>query len=341
MKKMKGVINVAEWNKDLENKIMKRYRFKFTARIVQVVLVVFLLYSFYMMGVNIIADALKWDRKHLYDINLMLDWKFPNVKTTMASPISETNGLWTQSMEVPLFEQIGKEDFAIGTIHIKKGILPLSSYLQYEWKTDQSSDYFRFYLPENPNSGEKYSAQESESAWTTLEKVHEGTVADLAFSTTEFKEPIDLQKTLENYDLQVLWMPLYTGEMKEFNAGYGSSGNDMQLTGVYGLSSGREHDKDYMSQSQMLLDSRHMDDLQDAMLESMQTLLEEENEGYYERFLGLDHLQERYDYLIKEGFTVYGAVVTGPVKELLKLKEIEGIHGVQVGSMEYWNWDAY
>ncbi|WP_421382083.1 anti sigma factor C-terminal domain-containing protein [Bacillus salacetis] len=332
---------MAEWDQNLENKIMKRYRFKFTARIIQVVIAVLLLYSFYMMGVNIIADALKWDRKHLYDINLMLDWKFPNVKTTMSYPISETDGLWTQRMEVPLFEQIGKEDFPTGNIHMTKGILPLSSHLQYDWETAETSDYFRFYLPENPNSGKKYSPQTSDSAWTTLEKVHEGTVAEMAFSTTEFMEPIELQKTLENYDLQVLWMPLYTGEMKEFKAGYGSSGNDMQLTGVYGLSSGREHDGDYMSQSQMLLDSRHMEELQQAMLESMKTFLEEESEGYYDSFLGLDHLQERYDYLKKEGFTVYGAVVTGPVKELLKLKDIEGIHGVQVGGMEYWNWDAY
>ncbi|WP_168412984.1 anti-sigma factor [Bacillus salacetis] len=332
---------MSDWDEGLENKIMKNYRFKFTARIIKVITAIFLLYAFYMMGVNIIADSMKWDRKHLYNISLMLDWKFPNVKTPMDPPVSAMDGLWTQRMEVPLYEQVGKEDYSTGSINMKKGLLPGSSQLQYEWETDTSNDYFGFYLPENPNSGKKYSPHESDSAWTTLEKVHEGTVAELAFSTTEFMKPIELQKTLENYDIQVLWMPLYTGEMKEFKAGYGSSGNDMQLTGVYGLSSGREHDKDYMSQSQMLLDSRHMGDLQDAMLDSMKNMLEKESERYYDSFLGLDHLQERYDYLKKEGFAVYGAVVTGPVKELLKLKEIEGIHGVQVGSMEYWNWDAY
>ena len=40
-----------------------------------------------------------------------------------------------------------------------------------------------------------------------------------------------------------------------------------------------------------------------------------------------------------EGFTAYGAVVTGPVKELLKLKELETIQGVQLGEVELWNWD--
>lgn len=30
--------------------------------------------------------------------------------------------------------------------------------------------------------------------------------------------------------------------------------------------------------------------------------------------------------------------MTGPVKELLKLQELEGIHSVQMGDIEYWNW---
>lgn len=64
-----------------------------------------------------------------------------------------------------------------------------------------------------------------------------------------------------------------------------------------------------------------------------------ERKSYYETFLGLDHLQERYDYLQEYGFQVYGAVVTGPVKELLKLKDVEEIQGVQLGKLEYWNWD--
>ncbi|WP_084221770.1 MULTISPECIES: anti sigma factor C-terminal domain-containing protein [Mesobacillus] len=39
-----------------------------------------------------------------------------------------------------------------------------------------------------------------------------------------------------------------------------------------------------------------------------------------------------------EGFQVYGAVVTGPVKELLKLKENRQIQGANLGDMTYWNW---
>lgn len=38
------------------------------------------------------------------------------------------------------------------------------------------------------------------------------------------------------------------------------------------------------------------------------------------------------------GFMVYGAVVTGPTKELLRLQELEEIQGVQLGEITFWNW---
>lgn len=37
----------------------------------------------------------------------------------------------------------------------------------------------------------------------------EGTVAEMAFSTTEFMKPEELLASLQDYDLYVLWMPLY------------------------------------------------------------------------------------------------------------------------------------
>lgn len=60
--------------------------------------------------------------------------------------------------------------------------------------------------------------------------------------------------------------------------------------------------------------------------------------SYYESFLGLSHLEEKYQFLKDEGFIVYGAVVTGPVKELLKLKDAPFVQGEQLGGIELWNW---
>ena len=44
----------------------------------------------------------------------------------------------------------------------------------------------------------------------------------------------------------------------------------------------------------------------------------------------LSYLEERYNYLQGKGFPVYGAVITGPTKELLKLREEADFIDVQV-----------
>ncbi|WP_175618730.1 anti sigma factor C-terminal domain-containing protein [Oceanobacillus kimchii] len=48
--------------------------------------------------------------------------------------------------------------------------------------------------------------------------------------------------------------------------------------------------------------------------------LPDQSESYYTIFLDLNHLQTQYQYIKEEGFITYGAVVTGPVKELKNLR---------------------
>ncbi|WP_195891534.1 anti sigma factor C-terminal domain-containing protein [Oceanobacillus kimchii] len=54
-------------------------------------------------------------------------------------------------------------------------------------------------------------------------------------------------------------------------------------------------------------------------IKKYRTLLDQ-SESYYTIFLDLKHLQTQYQYIKKEGFITYGAVVTGPVKELKNLR---------------------
>ncbi|WP_052019551.1 anti sigma factor C-terminal domain-containing protein [Mesobacillus boroniphilus] len=100
----------------------------------------------------------------------------------------------------------------------------------------------------------------------------------------------------------------------------------------------RDAHEGYTSKSKYLLVENLTDENKKLMLKQMKNLLENESTSYRENFLGLSHLEERYNYLMKEGFQIYGAVVTGPVKELRKLKENEQIQGANLGDMSYWNW---
>lgn len=54
---------------------------------------------------------------------------------------------------------------------------------------------------------------------------------------------------------------------------------------------------------------------------------------------GVDWDQRRLAYLKKNGVQVYGAVVTGPVRELQKITENPEFRHVHLNRVEIWNWD--
>lgn len=48
---------------------------------------------------------------------------------------------------------------------------------------------------------------------------------------------------------------------------------------------------------------------------------------------------ERINYLKKHGVKIYGIVVTGPSKEILKLKKEAWVAGIHLGEVRLWNWE--
>ncbi|MBY0098344.1 anti-sigma factor [Mesobacillus maritimus] len=331
-----------EWNKEKEKKIMFKYRFTLTVRVIRVLVACLFLFWVYMFVVTISYNALHLDKKHAYYSKLAMDWTNPNLDEEFGEIIqSEITPFLTQKISYPVSRMVGKEPKVVGEMEIKKTLLNMFSTTKINFYQHDKGNKYRFFLPEHPKSGEPLGAEDDERVWEQLEKIHEGTVAELGFSTSEFMTAEELLELLEPYDLDLLWAPLYTGEFKEFEpTSYGGGGSHLSIQNIFGLSGGREISNDYMSEGKIqYLDEDLLADSKQMMLENMKTLLEEESNSYIETFLGLHKLEERYHYLKNNEFTVYGAVVTGPVKELLKLKKVENIRGAQLGEMGYWNWE--
>ena len=123
-----------------------------------------------------------------------------------------------------------------------------------------------------------------------------------------------------------------------FKSGTTSGEDFLMVNNIIGLTGGMEHEDDFLGLSKYgLSDEEQITISEQLMLKNMEELLDK-SESYYELFLGLRHLEERYQYLKDEGFIVYGAVVTGPVEELLKLQDLSFIQGEQLGEVELWNW---
>ncbi len=325
-----------EWTKDKEKKILLKYRFALTIKVIRVIAATLFLFWLYMLVVTISYDALGLGKKHLFYSKLAMDWTEPNVQEDFGGHDStEITPFLTQKMSYPVYKMIGKEPELVGTKKLIKGIFPKNDTEYLKPKTEREHN---FYLPEHPKTGNKLEANEKPGVWTKLDKVHEGTVAELSFSTKSYMTPEEMLEFLKQYDLDVLWMPLYTGEMKGFEPGSWSGGGNTLSVEPIGFTGGRDAHDGYNSTSKNLLYEERTDENKKRMLKQMKNLLENESTSYRENFLGLSYLEERYNYLMKEGFQVYGAVVTGPVKELLKLKENEQIQGANLGDMSYWNW---
>jgi hypothetical protein len=328
-----------DWNKDMEKRILTKYRFTLTMRVLKVIAATLFFFWLYMLAITIIYDEMQFGEKHAFYSKLAMDWTQPNLYEEFGGFYSiEITPFLTQKITYPVYKMIGKETVRAGEVKQSKPLLPAFSQRTIQFAEPKTEKEYKFYLPEDPRTGNSLGANEIPGVWTRLEKVHEGTVAELSFSTKTFVKPEELYELLKPYDVDVLWMPLYAGEMKEFDTSWGGGGDSISLFYNFGFTGAREANKNFTSQSKIGFEQRYLEENKSLMLKQMNHLLENESKSYRENFLGLDHLEERYSYLMENGFTVYGAVVTGPVKELLKLKEVEQIHGANLGNMTYWNW---
>ncbi len=330
---------MTDWNKDLEKRILKKSKFTLTFRILRILFIILFLYAVYMIMANIIADKLDIGRENRYFSSLALEWTVPNVRGEFEIKEEGLTIFGTKNFSYNLMKTVGQDDIVIGEAQVTKSLSNSFSRINYSHPGLKQLSEFSFSLPEDPRTGRKLEANTSPNVWETLEMLPEGTVAELAFSTTDFMVSTQLIESLRDYDLHVLWMPLYTGEFKDYEPnGYSGNDNMIMVSEVLGLTGGKEHNENYHETKRIRwLNEESVIESEKLMLKNMEELLNRP-ESYYERFLGLGHLEKKYQNLTKEGFTVYGAVVTGPVKELLKLNNLSFVQGEQLGEVKLWNW---
>lgn len=328
------------WNNDMEKKIFRKYRFTLIFRVLRIMLAVFFLYAFYMIVINIAADQLNVTKKNLYFSILALEWTTPNATGSELSTNtkSEMSFFGTNEITYPISKRIGAEQQFIGEAEIKKTFISYFSSINYSEQNSEELSPFDFYLPKDPRTNESIDGSTNQNVWKSLEQLPEGTVGELAFSTDKYMSPKELQSKLRDLDIMFLWMPLYTGEFIKYEPeGWSNSKDQIAIKDRLGLTPGIEHSSDY------LLSSRYnslsnIESSQNIMLKNMEDLLNQ-TKSYYTNFLDLKHLQAQYEYIKEEGFITYGAVVTGPVKELKKLEDLPFIQNEEIGEVELWNWD--
>ncbi|MFC0215437.1 sigma-70 family RNA polymerase sigma factor [Paenibacillus urinalis] len=141
-----------------------------------------------------------------------------------------------------------------------------------------------------------------------------------------------------NYQVRVLSMPVYAGELKgDLKNIPHSTSNELHFVPHLTLRPFVKYQEEGngMSWAGWLENADTLKQSVDQMLKDIEWLRQErsyresENDG------------KRLDYLKENGVKVYGAVVTGPVRELEKLKQEQGLFYFQLGRIEIWNWEEH
>lgn len=333
--------------RDILNKYKKKYSIRLTFKIIKVVLALLIVFWLYTNALQAVYSFSNKGQQLKFYQQLSIDWMEPDLSTGPTSFYrAEITPFFTQKVEIELQRRIGKTDYVVSELQVTKPVLNRFTQRErtqtYPYVSIMDSRGFNFSMPRLTNAEYYFPSdpRETERSWETLEKIHEGHVANLAFSTHHFYSPEELLIMLEPYDVDVLWMPLRMGQGEFYNEGqYGRKRTTLERT--WGLAPVRS--SMYFNRGGMLyrnLDLETIDKAQQVMLENMDMMLND-NKRLAETLLKTEHLQERYDYLNEHGFQVYGAVVTGPVNELRRLQELEHrgeIHGVILGDIQLWNW---
>jgi hypothetical protein len=188
------------------------------------------------------------------------------------------------------------------------------------------------------------------SDWNQLEDLSEGTVVSAYVSFSKLMETKEVFDSFEGRNMDLLWLAVDTGIEKSGPSegvifepiGFPSfpiwHDDDFIVTdrkvedgGWFGgkvVSEGSES-PEYEEGDQEVLHKQ--------FFKTLSFLEQHESKANKMVFHKLD-LSNRIDFLKQEGFKHYGAVITGPSKEIVKLKDERWITELEVDEVSLWNW---
>ena len=338
-----------------QKKILRRAKYKNRFNIALFLLALFILLT---IGGTILSSLYyNWggEAGQLYRTQktaaLITEFTFPNVTVPAHSdpfPLFLSGAGWGHSsLQIkPYFvasgnyamqKRVGKDEYVIGHLNIKQFFSSMG--VNWQWQENSFKDYLYFYHPEqlkDPATGHIHPVQNyDDQVWQALESLPEGTVAEMSLSLTETFSIQEVKRLFSDYDVDITWYAVSTGLEVD---PYYSQDRQTPLSASHGVWGVPELSRNMLSNYSTISDDISVHE--EYLLESMEFLIQNEVIAR-KTFRGEPEtlqLSKRYDYIKANGIEVYGVVVTGPSKELLKLKDLDLVHLPGLGEVRLWNW---
>ncbi|GAA0504427.1 anti-sigma factor [Salinibacillus aidingensis] len=305
-------------NKILKNSI-RNARFSSVAYVIMIIL---LIYPIMTMASYIYYG---WGGKAEDLIYVAIETVYvtePNVSLEEMQ-IKENVGLFTLDVNMDLYKRVGKEDIKLGdwkvTYEMDKAELIKRNYI-----SENAPMEIPYYDTKKLYHPKAEITNKDPDAWDSLEKLPEGTVAEVYVSLNELKKPEDMIGVTEGLDVEWRWYAIDTG--------LEASGKSLEGGYLTPIGYPAQPDPDGWSPYH----NRKPNDQQ--FMESLRFLEKYEQQAVdiaHAKWLDLDH---RIEYIEDHGLKSYGGVITGPTKEILKLRNSESIRTIHIGEVRLWNW---
>ncbi|SMF64684.1 Sigma factor regulator N-terminal [Paenibacillus uliginis N3/975] len=329
-KERAGTDNQAETR--LEGEIIRRGKWKARLNTVLSVLVIFILVSW---ASNIFSSIYYGEgnpsRREIYSdvASFAIAVTHPNVSVFLNS---NTNGFFNFELTGDMKKQVGDERYKIGdySLSFRFGKPNIQ---QMTWSNDyQNNNYFK--LPE-----ETY--EDMEQDWSTLEKLPEGTVAEAYVSLDRFFSTDEILKQLEGKNMDPVWFAVDAG--LEENDLIGFPYNPMWHHDDLTITSYKEEKSGWFGKTVMQggayppVEEYGSGDLRNENF--IKTLrLMQDHSSITRRIAPFLNIEQVTQYVESNGVNIYGVVITGPTKELLKLKKEPWVRDIHMGEAHLWNW---
>jgi hypothetical protein len=259
----------------------------------------------------------------------------PNVRT-MSTGMSP-NQFLTATIATKLVKRVGKEDIIIGDADYDFFLGRLNN-RNLKYIFDNSHRIIFDY----PNGSID---QWMHKEWNKLEKLPEGTVSEVYLSLDKFYETDEILKKFIDKDVDLLWFAVDTGnEEKMITNPIGFPEAPIWHSDDYILES-REEKGNFFTK--VVTESSSAPTVEgygsgkvrnENFIKTLQFIEKYDSIASEVAPFKTRNIQEKIDYIQKNGVKIYGMVITGPTKEVLKLKEEKWISGMEVGEVRLWNW---
>jgi len=260
---------------------------------------------------------------------------YPNVTVHLSS---NTGAYFNMNVNSKMTKRVGDEYLEVGNFSGSFLFSWLRLY-DFTWSDNEAARSANFQFPGS-------SALNSDQEWNKLDKLPEGTVTEAYVSYKRLYTTDEFLQQFKGKQLEPVWFAVDNGDHAEGHDPGGVIWDPIGFpsTPVWHPDDGEILNRETTRNSSVTstrypaIEQYGSGQLRnDNFIKTLRIL--DRHKSLADRLIHAVDITQSLAYVEKHGVNIYGAVVTGPTKEVLKLKNDPAVSSIRVGKVTLWNWN--